>query len=100
MKYYSDLTKKFYETSNECVEAEEVFLEAQAREKEEKERKASERKDRAEKVEKARKKMVKAQQEYRDELNAFCRDYGHYHYSSTSADDIPTLFTSLFDIFN
>lgn len=36
MKFYSELTKKFYETEDECVTAEKDFAEKKAREEEEK----------------------------------------------------------------
>lgn len=96
MRYYSDVTKKFYETSNECVKAEEDALNAQIKEKEAKAKLAAERKNRAAEVEEARKNMVAAQRKYREVLEGFIKDYKSYHYSSTDADDIPTLF----DFFN
>lgn len=92
MRYYSDVTKKFYDTAKECTKAEEEVIMMQAKEKEEKEKLAAERKNRAAEVEEARKKMVAAQNEYKEKLEAFIRDYKSYHYSSTNANEIPTLF--------
>ena len=98
MRYYSDVTKKFYETPGACIEAEEKVLTEQAKIKEEKERLAAERKSRAAEVEEARKNVVAAQKNYRDVLDAFIKDYKSYHYTSTDADEIPTLF-DLFKFF-
>ena len=110
MKYYSDVTKKFYDTAVECQTAELKEQERLSREKAEKERTlaekkakeekiAAERKSRAAELEEARKAMVAAQKKYRDLIEAFTKDYGSYHYTSNSVEDIPTLF-SLFDWFN
>ena len=49
----------------------------------------------AEKVEAARKAYLEAQKAYRNELEAFCKKYGTYHYTVTDADEVP----SLFDVF-
>ena len=92
MKYYSDVTKRFYDTSDACIKAEEEALTVQAKEKQEKEKLAAERKNRAAEVEEARKKMVAAQNEYKEKLTSFIKDYKSYHYSSTDVNDIPTLF--------
>ena len=65
-------------------------------EKQKKEQELAERKACAEKVEVARKAYLEAQKAYKKELEAFCGKYGTYHYSTTSAEEIP----SLFDWFN
>lgn len=107
VKYYSERTKKFFDTVEACEKAEFEAKEAENREKilrerkeaEEKERKerlANERKVRAAEVEEARKAMVTAQNKYREVLQKFIQDYHTYHYSTSNFDDIPTLF----DFFN
>lgn len=96
MLYYSEITKKNYKTSDECIKAEEEALNAQVKAKQEKERIAAERKTRAAEVEEARKNMITAQNKYKEVLEAFVKTYGSYHYSTTNTKDIPTLF----DIFN
>lgn len=100
MKYFSDVTKKFYDTSDACIEAEEQALNEQIKERQKKDRLAAERKERAAEVEEARKKMVAAQKEYRDLLEDFIRDYKSYHYSRTDANEIPTLFNLFNTLFN
>lgn len=97
MLYTSELTKKSYHTADECIKAEEEYLNEQTKKKELEAKKANERKAAADKVEAARKKYVAAQHEYRKELESFCGKYHSYHTSLTS-DEIPTLF-DLFSLF-
>lgn len=103
MKFYSDKTGKLYDSAEACEKAELELKEAENREKirkereeayqkERKEKLAAERKARAAEVEEARKGMVAAQKKYKEVLEGFIRDYGNYHMTSTSFDDIPTLF--------
>ena len=97
MRYYSDVTKKFYDSATACEIAEN---EAICREEERKlaERKKNEaRAADAKIVEEKRKKMNAAQREYREELEKFCKNYGSYHYTAKSKDDVPTLFDSFFN---
>lgn len=95
MKYYSDITKKFYDNSEDCLAAEREFLEAQKKDEEIKKQKAAERKIAAEKVDAARQNLKIAQSAYREALEAFCKQYGSYH-TTVAGNDIPTLF----DVFN
>ena len=107
MKYYSEKTRKFYDTAEECQHAEFEAKEAENREKirkerelaqqkEQKEKEAAERKALAAEVEEARKAMVAAQNVYREKIDEFVKKYHSYHFTTTSADDVPTLF-GLFD---
>ena len=105
MKFYSEHTKKFYDTEIECRKAESAFNKA-LKEKEEVERKKSEeRKARAQKVEEARKKvedarieLSKANENYNKVLTDFCKDYGAYHYSITSPTRLSEYLSTIFDI--
>lgn len=117
VKYYSERTKKFYDTAAECERAEFEAKEAENREKIRKEReiayqkelrekkeaeekvKAAERKADAEKVEAARKAMVEAQNKYREEIENFCKKWKSYHFSTSDVKEIPTLFNSVFSDF-
>lgn len=103
VKIYSDKTNKFYESVEEANKAELEAKEAENREKirkereatlakEKKDKEAAERKAMAAEIEEARKAMVSAQKTYREKLEAFVGKYKSYHFSSTSADDVPTLF--------
>jgi len=110
MRYWSEITKQFYDTEKACLEAEFQVKEEQNREKirreraereakEKQEKLAAERKTRAAEVEEARKAMVAAQKKYQEVLEAFVRDYKTYHFSSTSIEDVPVLFSTFFDWF-
>lgn len=109
VKYFSDVTKKYYESAGAAEKAEheaevqaaqeKALAERKAAElKEKKEKEVAERKAAAEKVDVARKNMIIAQKAYRDEIENFCKKYGTYHLSWSGKDDIPSLF-SLFDKF-
>ena len=109
MKYYSEKLNKVFDTPEACQRAEFEAKEkenlekiqkekALREEKERKEKDAIERKALADKVEVARKEMVKAQNAYKNALNAFVEKYHTYHFSSSNPADIPTLF-DLFDNF-
>lgn len=111
MKYYSDVTKRFYDTEDACVTAEKQELdrvneekirkEKEAQElKLKKEAEAAERKAAAAKVDEARKAMVAAQKNYRDVLEDFISKYKTYHYSTNNVADIPTLFEIVNRIFD
>lgn len=111
MKYYSEKLNKVFNTERECMEAEFKVKEqenlariqkekALREEKEKKEALAAERKVMADKVETARKAYLEAQKAYRNELEAFCKKYGTYHYTVTDADEVPSLFDALKYAFN
>lgn len=100
MKYWNEYEQKFYENANDCLEAERKFKAQQEKEEYEKKRQAAERKAAADRVEAARKVMNEAQSTYKKELEAFCKKYGSYHYSSKDVSDIPTLFNDIFNIFS
>lgn len=110
MRYYSEVTKNFYDTEKACLEAEFKVKEEQNREKikreraereakEKQEQLAATRKARAAEVEEARKAMNAAQSKYREVLEAFVRDYKTYHLSLTG-EDAKNVVPTLFDIFN
>ena len=103
IKIYSDRTNKFYNSVEEANHAEFELKEKENREKiqnerelalakEQKEKALVERKAAAEVVEAARKQYGEAQKAYRKALEDFCEKYGTYHYSTNSADDVPSLF--------
>lgn len=88
MKYYSELTKKVYDTPELLEEAEKVVLEANK----EKEKKLAERAERAKAVENAFAEAQAARKKADDLLSEFCRDYGSFHTTikSSSVDKVPT----------
>ena len=107
IKIYSDKTNKFYNSVEEANKAEFELKEKENLEKIQKERELAlakqkkeqalaERKAAAEKVETARKAFNEARKAYHAELDAFCKKYGSYHYTTDGKDDVPSLF-DLFD---
>ena len=103
IKIYSDNTNKFYNSVEEANRAEFELKEKENLEKIEKERKERELKEKKEKamaerkaaavkVEAARKELMQAQSNYRKELEAFCKQYGTYHYSVENGEEVPSLF--------
>ena len=110
VKIYSDKTNKFYNTVEEANRAEFELKEKENLEKikkereealakEKKEKAMAERKEAAVKVDAARKAYLEAQKAYREELEGFCKKYGTYHYSTNSAEDVPSLFDFFGNIF-
>lgn len=102
MKFYSELTNKVYDTEKACMKAEQEYRQAQAakmRAEEEKrlaeKKKQEKRAEDAKRVEVKREAMIKAQCEYREELEKFCKEYGSYHFTTNSFDGIPHLFEFL-----
>lgn len=82
MKYYSEVTKKVYDSTEELEAAEKTALAAK-----------DERKAASEKVEKAQTAMKEAKkayevatQEYQDELSKFCNKYGSYKTTLRAGD--------------
>lgn len=99
MKFYSELTNKVYDTEKSCMKAEQEYKQAlEAKKREEEAKKLAEQKKQenraaaAKNVEAKREAMTKAQREYREELEKFCKEYGSYHFTTNSFDGIPHLF--------
>jgi len=91
MKYYSEVTKHYYDNANDCLAEERAELKKQEEAKAAQAKKDAARKDAAAKVDAARKTMVDAQKAYQKALQEFCNTYGAYHYSIDSEDELPHL---------
>ena len=107
MKFYSEKLNKLFDSAEACQQAEFKAKEEEnrqrilaerkaAEEKEKKEKEATERKAMATEVTDALKAMNEAQKVYREKLEAFCKKYGTFHFSTDGIKNIPTLF----DVFN
>lgn len=97
MKFYSDITKKFYDTVEDCKEAENKAVEAQKKAEAEKKTKEDARATRAKEVEAAYKAAVEAEQKYVELRNAFINDYHSYHMTySTTKDLVNDIFETTF----
>lgn len=105
MKYFSEKLNKVFDTAEACEKAEFLAKEQENREKILAERKAAEEKAKKEaaiaerkadatRVEEKRKALIKAEHEFREEIDNFVKKHGSYHWTSNSAEDIPTLFDS------
>lgn len=81
MRFYSDKTRKFYETLEDCEKAEKDFEVEQERKKAEALQKSNDRKEAAKKVENAYNALITAKKAYHEELSKFCKQYGTYHLS-------------------
>lgn len=100
MKYYSENTRRFYDSEQECAQAEIEYNKKLAAEKAKKEELSNARKMRANEVEEAYKAVLEAQKVYREKLNAFVKDYGSFHMTLKTGEDNPfNLFESFFDRF-
>lgn len=99
MKYYSELTKKLYDSEKALIDAEnEVKIEKIKKE----EAAAAAKKQRAEDakvVEEAFEKMKAARKEYQDALANFCKKHGAYHKTLTEKD-LPEVDFSLLNVFD
>ena len=95
MKFYSEELKKLFDSQEECAKAEEAHKAQVAKAEAEKKAKDEKRAARAKEVEQARKTAIEAKKAYSDKLNAFIKDYGAFHYTTSE----PISVTSLFDLF-
>lgn len=97
MKYYSDVTRKLYETAEELNKAETAVVKAEQERKAALEKKQAEqaklkeqRAARAQEVTEAIRVRDEAQKKVNELVNKFVKDYGSYHYtwSSDFIDDV------------
>lgn len=96
MKIFSEKTNKYYNTVDECLEAEKVFDDAIAKEEEKKKKLSETRKVRAKEVEDAYKARLEADKVYREKLNKFINDYGSFHMTlDTEVEDSFNIFDLL-----
>ena len=84
MKFYSEITKKFYPTIDECEAAEREAEKQKKEEKAKKDRLSAERKARANEITEALKKVYEDCNKYQNLVKDFVKDYGSYHYSITT----------------
>ena len=99
MKYYSEILRRTYDSENDCVAAEKEYEEKVAAEKAKKEALAAERKERAKEVEDAYKAFMDAQKHYHKLRNEFVNDYGSWHMTISSQNDIDECINSFFRFF-
>ena len=102
MKYFSNITKRFYETEQDCIDAEVEVQKAQEAVQAERQKKIETRKQRADEVEAARRDYLEARKTYNEVLTKFCRDYGAYHCSikEPSPETISDYLDTFINLFN
>lgn len=93
MKYFSEITKKVYDSTEELETAEKEVLDEQKAQEE----KLAKRAERAKEVEAAYAKAAEEKEQADELLNEFLKDYNSFHMSIRSPikgifDDIFTLF--------
>lgn len=78
MKFFSELTNKFYDTHEACIIAEAEYSAAEEAKAAEEKRKIEEKEARKAAVDKAFAAMEEAKVHYYELLNDYCADYGSY----------------------
>ena len=103
IQYYSDMLNQYFDTEAAAIEAEKAEAEKRAliekakAEKEAKAKKAAEeRKARAKEIEAAHKAMIEAEKTYNELVNAFVKDFGSYHMTYSSSQDLDGLINHIF----
>ena len=86
MKYYSEITKKLYDSKDELVTAEAETVKAKAY-----------RAERAKEVEKALKEATEMNKKAQDLLNAFVKDYGSFKTTIKDEDGMTRNYWSIFE---
>ena len=105
MKFYSEVTKRLYNTEKELVEAETKIKNAEAEKIAAEKAKKEARATRAKEVEKALKEASEAQSKAIKMLKDFTNDYGYFHmsYSTKEEEDasasVNTFFNDLMSSF-
>ena len=94
-KYYSEKTKKYYSTKEDCVAAEKEY--DSAHEAEIKEREA--RKKDADKVQEAYNALVAARKAYEDAVSDFTNKHSGYRITISSGDFFKNFYNDLLDLF-
>ena len=84
MKYYSEKTEKLYDSKKDLDAAEKEFDEVELKAKQKKEERAA----RAKEVNAAYDAYLEAYKKYQEVLKEFIKDYGSYHHSITTVDDL------------
>ena len=95
MIIYSEILKKEFDTVEARKEAEAQYNAQQDKLTQEKKARKQERAARAQEIDEAFKEIRVAQDKYNDLVKKFIKDYGSYHSTYTSSDDIPDVFELL-----
>ncbi len=91
VKFYSDVTKKYYDDQAAAEKAEQDIIKAR-------DDKLARRKESAKKVEDCRKAYIDARKAYYEELTKFCKEFGAYH-ATVSKEEADSLIDSIWNDF-
>ena len=98
MKFYSEITKQFYDSADICALEEKSAKEKIEKQEAEKKALTEVKAARAKEVTEAYKAVREAQKNYDKLRNKFVQDYGYFHMSFTDPDE-KTPFSFFEDIF-
>lgn len=99
MKFYSEVTKKLYDSEKELTDAEQRIKDIEAAKVKADELKKTQRTKRAKEVEIALKEATEANKKANKLLREFTKDYGYYHTSYTTKDADDLNFFDIVDAF-
>ncbi len=91
MRIISEKTRKTYETVEECLAAEKLFDEEQAKIKEKQLEIANAKREKAKAVEEAYATAVKAHQDFLKLRNEFIEEFGYFHMTYRDKVDFPNV---------
>lgn len=91
VKFYSDVTKKYYDDQAAAEKAEQDIIKTR-------DDKLARRKESAKKVEDYRKAYIDARKAYYEELTKFCKEFGAYH-ATVSKEEADSLINSIWNDF-
>lgn len=99
MKFYSEYTKQFYDTEEDCVAAEQELKAKEEAEIKEANKKASEKKAREAHLNELKAIADEAHNNYRKALNSYLRDYGSFSrtYNMADGDNLMSLLEGIFN---
>lgn len=107
MKYFSEKTKKLYDDEAKLREEEAAFDAKQAKIEAEKKALTEARKERAKEIEAAYREMQaknkearNAEKHYYELRNKFVKDFGSFHMTVSSTENMPVVPSDLADILN
>ena len=88
MKFFSELTNKFYDTPEACIAADAEFTVAEEAKAAEERRKIEEKEVRKAAVDEVFAAMEEAKIRYYELLNDYCADYGSYENTRTICSNV------------
>lgn len=88
MKYYSEELQQTFDTEDECLEAEKKYFEGIKMLEESDRRIKEEKAARAKEVQEAYEAWIEAEKTYKSLRNDFIRDYGYFHATYSTSEDL------------